>query len=147
MKIHALLLPLLLALPGLAAAEIYRSVDAQGRVTYSQTPPTGRPAEKVTPRVSPGNPGELEALQRRMDALDKERGEAAQKAAEQQAKTTERDQACTEAKARLTLLAQNNPNRLLSRNDKGEMERWSTERHDEQRRQAEELAADNCGGS
>ena len=147
MKTHALLLPLLLALPGLASAEIYRSVDAQGRVTYSQTPPKNGTAEKVTPRVSPGKPGELEALQRQMEALDKERGEAAQKAAEQQAKTAERDQACAEAKARLLLLAQNNPNRLMSRNDKGEVERWTMERHDEQRRQAEQLAADTCGGS
>jgi len=144
MKKHALMLSLLLALPGPAAAEIYRSVDAQGRVTYSQTPPPGRPADKVTPRVAPANPGEAEALQRQMDALDRERGEAAKKAAESEAKTAERNKACTEARARLLLLAQSPPNRLMSRDDQGNMVRWTPEKHDEQRRQAEELAASSC---
>ncbi|MDM4770422.1 DUF4124 domain-containing protein [Solimonas sp. SE-A11] len=146
MKTHALLLPLLLALPGLAAADIYRSVDAQGRVTYSQTPPVGRTAEKVTPRVTPGNPAEAEALQRQVEALDKGQEEAARKETEAAAKQAKQDEACTAARERLALLAQKIPSRLMTRNEKGEMERWTTERHEEQRRQAEALAATSCGG-
>ncbi|PPE74857.1 hypothetical protein C3942_04055 [Solimonas fluminis] len=144
MKKHALLLSLLLALPGLAGAEIYRSVDSQGRVTYSQTPPAGRAADKVTPRVSPANPAEADALQRQLEALDKERGEAAKKEAEGEAKAAERVKACAEARARLVLLAQSPPNRLMSRDDQGNMVRWTPQKHDEQRRQAEELAASSC---
>ncbi|MCL6555446.1 MAG: DUF4124 domain-containing protein [Burkholderiales bacterium] len=49
------LLPLLLALalPGLAAAQLYRWVDAQGRVHYSDTPP---PAGARTSKSLPAAP-------------------------------------------------------------------------------------------
>ena len=46
-KFRVLLLPLLLGLSCTASAQVYKSTDAEGNVTYSDTPSTGSEAVQV----------------------------------------------------------------------------------------------------
>ncbi len=149
---HALLLPLLLALPGLAAAQVYRTVDADGRVHYSQTPPTGGKSEKVTPRVMPpsaggGNSG----LSEYAAELDQRRAVKAgedQKAADAAAKQKQKQESCERASKDLAFLSEQAPNRLISVNkETGQSERWTVERHEETKKQAQEVIGRDCAAA
>ena len=51
-----LLLCLLILLPQLAAAQIFRSVDEQGNVTFSDTPPSSGPSEQIEVRQTNRTP-------------------------------------------------------------------------------------------
>lgn len=51
-----LLLTALLVLPQLGAAQIYKSVDAQGNVSYSDTPPASGPSEEIKLRQTNSAP-------------------------------------------------------------------------------------------
>jgi hypothetical protein len=51
-----LLLATLLLLPQLGIAQIYKSTDAQGNITYSDTPPASGPSEQVKLRETNSTP-------------------------------------------------------------------------------------------
>lgn len=142
---YRLLLSLPLLLPALASAEIYRWVDAQGHVQYTQTPPMGVQAQRVDPRVSPANPAAAEALHEQAKALDKAREEDAKKKAEEQAKAKQRAADCSSAQQRLRTLDDHGPNDMASVNAKGERERWTEEKFAEQRAQVQARVDKNCG--
>ena len=48
----ALILVMALALGGSAAAEMYKSVDEDGNVVFSQTPPRDKESEVIKPRYA-----------------------------------------------------------------------------------------------
>ena len=49
---YALILVMALALDGSAAAEMYKSVDEDGNVVFSQTPPRDKESEVIKPRYA-----------------------------------------------------------------------------------------------
>jgi len=140
---HRLLLCLLLALPCAARADIYRWTDAQGRVHYAQTPPPDSDYKKVDPRVSAGG-DDAAALHEYVEGQRKTREAAEAEKAKLEAKAQEKAGACVQAQARLKKLEEYGPNRLLSQNDKGEMERWTTEKWDTERGLAQKAVDENC---
>lgn len=145
MKKRIALLSLLL-LAGPAAAEIYRSVDANGRVTYSETPPQGRQSQKVIPRVTPSSTTEADALRQQMESLDKGRAEAGKKEAEAAAKASQDAERCNKAKAAAQALERNRPrSNYYSTNAQGEREYWTEERRAEEQAKAQQRADKECG--
>lgn len=142
---YRILLPLLLTvLPGLASAEIYRWVDPQGRLQYTQTPPPDAQYRKIDPRVSPASTDAAEALHQQAEAMGKAREEETKKVAAAEAKAQQRSGACVQAQQRLKLMDENPPNRLSSTNDQGERERWTPEKHAAERAKAQQVADENC---
>lgn len=140
---HRLLLCLLLALPCAARADIYRWTDAQGRVHYSQTPPAEGQYHKVDPRVPAGS-DDSAGLHDYVEAQRKTREAGEADKAKLEAKAREKAGACVQAQARLKKLEEYGPNRLVSQDAKGEVERWTTEKWDAERAQAQKVADDNC---
>jgi hypothetical protein len=137
---------LLLALPTLAAAEIYRWVDAEGRVHFTQTPPPESRYQKVDPRVSPASASKGTAqIEQYVEQGAKARAEAAQQKSKDQEQALARATQCAQAQARLKMLDERGQRRLASANDKGEMERWTTEKYDEERSKTQEAIKDSCG--
>src|SRR4051812_11798606 len=88
------------------SAEVYRWVDSQGRVQYSDQPPPGTDAKKVTTKPATGTQGstggkgyqeqDQEFRKRRVEA---EEGAKKQATEEQQKKATQKN--CSDAKAQL----------------------------------------------
>lgn len=140
---------LLLALPGLASAEIYRWVDGQGRVHYSQTPPPDSHPQKVHPGgvPAPDNPGSgILQIQQAVEESDKQRAADAKQKAEQAQQAQARGVRCAQAQSRLKTLDERGPHRLASQNDQGEYERWTTEKYDAERAKTLQAIQESCGG-
>jgi len=143
---HRLLLCLLVALPCAARADIYRWTDAQGRVHYAQTPPPDGDYRKVDPRVSAGG-DDAAVLHEYVEAQRKTREAAEAEKAKLEAKAQEKAGACVQAQARLKKLEEYGPNRLVSQNDKGEVERWTTEKWDAERAAGRKAVDENCAAT
>jgi len=135
---------LIAAAPFPAPAEIYRWVDEQGRVHYTQTPPPDRPAATVRPAAPPAGGGD-NGLKQYAEQLDKRRGELQKQQAEAAAAKQQRAARCAEAQQRLKLLGERSPNRLATQLPDGSYERWTTEKYDEQLGQARQAAERDCG--
>ncbi|CAN5897544.1 DUF4124 domain-containing protein [soil metagenome] len=95
-----------LASPGLLA-EVYKWVDDQGQVQYSQSPPPGRPAQTIKPPPKVDSKSARETLEQQLKDAEirsdkqQEQAEADQKTQEQ---GDERKAACEAARERLTKL-------------------------------------------
>lgn len=142
-------LVLLLALPGLASAEIYRWVDAQGHVHYTQTPPPDSKAQKVTPQgvTPPADPGKgIAELEQALEESDRQRAAEAKKKEEASQQAQQRAVRCAQGQSRLKMLDERPPNRLMSKNEKGEYERWTTEHYEAERAKAMQVIQESCGG-
>ena len=110
---------------GVAQAEVYRWVDSQGRVQYSDQPPPGVNAQKVTAKPATGaqctagtksyQEQDQEFRKRRVEEEEKARKQAA---ADQQTKAKEQN--CTQAKNQLAALQ--GGGRFSKTNEKGERE-------------------------
>ena len=116
---------IVLLLGGLAHAEVYRWVDREGRVQYSDHPPPGVDAKKVgaKPAVGTQAPAAAKGYQEQDQEFRKRRVEEQEKAkkdaaAEQQAKTRLKN--CSDAQAQLASLQ--NGGRFTRTNEKGERE-------------------------
>lgn len=123
---------LLLAAQPVAAA-IYKWVDEQGNVHYSQTPPLDREAQTLSAPPPPGDGrGSAQSLKEKMEAFD-ERQEAREKSAQ------ERKQAEDEAARRQALCEQARANlqTLTSRGQVRILEGETTRMLSEEERQAE----------
>lgn len=88
------------------AQQVYRWVDAQGDVHYSQTPPPGAGANAKRVDVTP-TPADAtgaraqQALVNSVASADKAQQEAAQKASQQAAQKAQQQQVCDAARAKL----------------------------------------------
>ena len=135
---------LIAAAPSPALAEIYRWVDAQGRVHYTQTPPPDRPAATVRPAAPPAGGGD-NGLEQYAEQLDKQRSEQQKHQAEAEAAKHQRALRCAEAEQRLKRLGERPPNRWATPLPDGSYERWTTEKYDEQLGQARQVVERDCG--
>jgi len=105
------------ALAPAAQATLYKWVDANGRVVYSDQPPTGNaPAAPSNPNAAKDLANkELEYKKQQVD-----RAEAQQKARDDREQLVRKNEACMQARGRITQLGYANA-QILRPNDKGEM--------------------------
>lgn len=84
----ALLLTLLLATPLPHASDIYKWVDDDGQVHYTQMQPSGRPSERLKGAAPPADDPQAARsdLQRQLDAFDERRAQRDEAFAEQKRK-------------------------------------------------------------
>jgi hypothetical protein len=97
---------LLAALPGIATAAIYKWVDENGQVQYTETPPPGGiEASEMKPPPEPADQeGTIEREQKLEKALDERRGSrdaSAKKAAEDADYNRQKAERCEAARRRL----------------------------------------------
>lgn len=147
--VPGLVLVLGLALSGPATAQIYRWVDANGQVHYTQTPPPSGPAQEVNPRVSPPSPEAAAAADAAAKAL-LERGaqrdqQAAQAAAAVDVDAERRAKLCAAAREQLAYLDSRPPRRFMVEGEGGEVERMGVDRWEAQHQEAQSAVAQNCG--
>jgi hypothetical protein len=130
-KLGCTLLLAALAVAAPASAQVYKCVDANGKVVYLQSPcPAGQnatvmsrqaPGESAPPPATPPKPGAKEppltpeqAFQKRQ----KDRAEADQKAAQESADARRKQEAC--ARARESLVRFESGGRITGIDSKGE---------------------------
>jgi len=93
-RLQALLAALLLGISAPAAAQqIYKSVDADGVVSYSSSPPRDAPQDRVeTVKVDPAPPeAERNAAQQRLSAMQRESSGSARNADRSSRQSTKQD--------------------------------------------------------
>jgi hypothetical protein len=137
----------LAAAPGLASAqEVYKSVDAQGHVVYSDRAPT-KNAQKSTLHVEQGDPAEAARLakeQAQLKAADLER--SMQHAVEDKNKAVadhHRQVACQNARNRYFQLKESG--RIFQRDAAGNRVYYSDSEADAMREQARKAMIAACG--
>ena len=125
-------LPLLLACcvltlscAGSASAALYKWTDPQGRVVYSDQPPTANvKTEQLRPPPPPANPNAAKDFaQREADYRKRqaESAEAAGKAEKERTETAKRADVCAQAKGQLKALSESQL-AIFRYNEKGERE-------------------------
>lgn len=129
-----LLLSIAICLPGMALAQVYRWVDPQGQVHYTQTPPRGQNAAIVAPPPPPSASPNQDALNKSLG--DSVRAEPARKRDAEQAAAAqgEKEAQCRDATARLVTLDAQTANRL----------RVTQEEYDRRHQELEAFLAKNC---
>jgi hypothetical protein len=145
-RCHALAAAVLLAAPGLACAQVYRCVDAQGRVQYSQTKPADKNCEGVESSGPPPIGADGGGLSEYSKQLDKARGEEAktkQGAEMQQKQQAYRTARCSDARAREQLLSQAGPLYLMDEN--GERHYQNDSQREALKARAADAVARECG--
>ena len=91
------------------ATGVYRSVDAQGNVTFGDAPADGNASEYQVKPAPGGDPATLERLERQrhgLDARKEERAKASEDKAEQEKLAQDQAAQCQKAKENLDVLAQ-----------------------------------------
>lgn len=136
-----LLLSLPLSLP--AQGTVYRWVDAQGQVHYSQTPPPTIGAEPQAIRPVPAGPPPAAAK----SAAPPPKTPAAPAAAapDPKAEREARARRCTEARERIQYLEEKTPRRLGIEQPDGSLARMTEEQFQERLDKARDEAIRNCG--
>ena len=132
------------------ATDVYRWVDENGRVQFSQRPPAGA-AERITlPGAAPAAPAgnadstaqRLERQQRLLEAFEYERGQKAEKARDAAERAARRGQWCQALDQQRRFLAHGGP--VYYRRDDGSRDYLSDERRADERRAADERYARFC---
>lgn len=133
------LLLLLLALPVLAQATVYRWVDAAGQVHYSQTPPPDVGAEPQSIRTVPASPSAPAATRPEAKAPSSAKPAPAEVDLEARAKR------CREAKERITYLEEKTARRLGIEQPDGSLARMTEEEFQARLQAARDAATKDCG--
>ena len=111
------------------AAGIYKWVDEQGNVQYTQTPPPDKPATRFETRPEPvDTEGALEKLEQQKDKSDaflKERAAQAEEQKKSEQEAAKLSEQC--ARARKNLEQLETTNRLFSPNEEGDRVRMTEE--------------------
>ena len=96
-----------------AGAVLYKWVDASGRVTYSDTPPSGNVKAEVVgapaPAANPSAVRELANQEAEFKKQQTQRADDQKKAAKTHAEQTQLQQDCNDARARLKLYQSDEP--------------------------------------
>lgn len=141
MKASALLLILL---PVLASAEMYRWVDKDGLVHYTQTPPAGFDAKAIAPAPPPSaNPG-VESIRKFDQSAVKAAGDSAKKQDDAERLRVEQEAACKQAQERIAFLETRAPYRVAKKDEEGNISRMTPEDYDKSLGIAHEVASKNC---
>jgi len=134
---------LLMALPLSASAQVYRWVDAQGKVHYTQTPPPQGSYKEVPPAPPPGRLGGAPDLGDYGNKLQSER-EQREKAQDVAQKTAERrKQNCSAARRNQATLDRYG-GRIFSATEDGGRAPWTPEQLASERAHAASVIAENC---
>ena len=149
MRTAFLVVAALLAAP--ASAQVYKCVDASGKTVYSQSPcPAGpaaqvlsstKPAAEPTEEAKPGAkpPANPEQEFRKRQA---ERADADKKAAEEDAKAKQRQEAC--ARAREAMAQFDMGGRFAGVDAKGERYYYDDNRIAQEKARAQQVVTENC---
>jgi hypothetical protein len=140
-----------IALPAAAAAGMYKWVDADGNVIYSQTPPPqGVQAETIGPPPAPP-PGETERAKARLEAYreaEAERRSARETASQGRAAdaeiTAQRAENCAKVRHNLEVL-RNRPPHSMFRTADGDYKRFTPEEMAAEIEKQERLEQVHCG--
>lgn len=139
---------LLVLSPPAAYAAMYKWVDADGKVQYSQTPPPEGQFKELRPGPPPAQPAEaqkeLQDLLKKQDEVrtqrDAEKKEKEDKAAEQSRLAV----ACARAKRELALL-ENNPGRRIGvTGDDGQMSRMTEQEREVRIAETRKIVSEAC---
>lgn len=141
MRVAVSLLLLMLSLP--ASAQVYRWVDAQGKVHYTQTPPPQGRYKEVPPAPPPGQLGGAPNLGEYAGKLQNER-EKREQAQETAQKTAERRRHNCSSARRNRATLDRYEGRLFSATEDGGRERWTPEQIAAERAHADQVMAENC---
>ncbi|MFO8142126.1 MAG: DUF4124 domain-containing protein [Marinobacter sp.] len=139
---------LMAATPGFAgAASVYKWVDASGVTHFGDRQPTGQNSEQVNVRsgTSRNSASPRQSPQQQLTQLEEQQQNQQQRREEsavEEARRKQREANCTTARANLDVIRSNA--RIRVEKD-GEMSYLSPEEIDEQQRQFEAIAAENCG--
>ena len=132
-----------------AAATVYKWVDANGRVIYSDQPPPGNvKTEIVKPPPPPANPNaarELEDQDLANKQRDHKRAEEAKAADKARQTAQRRREACVNALGHIKALQQKNEN-LFRFNEQGEKIYYNDEMRREDFERQQEIVRENCPG-
>lgn len=126
-----------------AFAQLYKWVDKDGRVTYSDRPPPAQESKQLNIAPAPGAP-QRSALERDKE-LEKGRADAREKSktAEEAAKRAEIEQEnCNRAKAYLKTVSEGG--RIVTYDDKGERVLLDDDRIEQERAKARKLVEETC---
>jgi hypothetical protein len=147
MKLALLIAGALVAAP--ASAQVYKCVDSAGKTIYSQQPcPAGESSKVISrtpppeaPEAKPGAkpPANPEQEYRKRQA---ERAEADKKAAEEEAKAKQRQEACTRAREAVAQFDMGG--RFAGVNEKGERYFFDDNRIAAEKARAQQQVAENC---
>jgi hypothetical protein len=133
-----------IALAPAARAEVYRWVDDQGRVHYSQVPPAGREAQPLTPPPPPQAAPNQDAMNRALDQYNKDqpqRREAAEQAAAQQA---QREAECRQAREQLAFMDTMTARRLQTTDEQGNVARVTEDQFQQRRAELLQVIDQRC---
>jgi hypothetical protein len=133
-----------------ASAALYKWTDANGRVVYSDQPPTGGiKYETVGAAPPPANPNAARDLAQQdleMKKRQAERVEADEKAAKARADAAKRAEVCTQARGRVRQLSGSDQVVLYRFNDKGERVVMSAEDRRRELDEQRKLEREYCAG-
>ena len=149
MKLALLITGALLATP--VSAQVYKCVDASGKTVYSQSPcPAGQAAKVLKSATPPAGettdtkpgakpPANPEQEFRKRQA---ERAEADKKSAEEEAKTHQRQEACTRAREAMAQFDMGG--RFAGVDAKGEKYFYDDNRIAQEKARAQQMVTENC---
>lgn len=127
-------------------AGIYKWVDEQGNVQYTQTPPPNRPATRFEARPEPvDSEGALEKLKQQQDKSDaffKERDTQAKEQAKSEQESVERSKHCAQARENLTKLE--TTNRLFRTDEDGQRVKMTEEERQKELTEAQSQIEQFC---
>jgi hypothetical protein len=138
---------LALCLPILAQAGVYRWVDGDGVVHYSEAPPAEGGYQAMPPPSPATAAPAVEQNRAYLEQLDAEhdRADDARRQRDAQAQANQRrSDACSSAQASLQRLQERSPNRFLSRADDGSVSRMTSEQWQAEQKRLQDFLAANC---
>jgi hypothetical protein len=106
-RVAAIAMLALVTLP--AAAALYKWTDANGRVVYSDQPPTGVNAERISGAAPPSNPNAMRELAQKDADINKrqqQRAEAAANDEKADAETKKKFERCAQMRGQIKSLQQ-----------------------------------------
>lgn len=133
-------------LPALAGAQqVYRWVDAEGNVTYSDQPPPGREVDTVPLRITRTDDAEAQQSFERLTAGVEERAEQRRAGAAGGNTDTEAQRAdqCSRARSTLARLESQGNARVIVRGEEG-TSHWTPEQRLQRIDEMRAVIADHC---
>lgn len=132
----------LLLLPGLAVAEIYRWVDANGQVHFDQRPAPGAEQIEVKPQVVERDAATIESQERATRFFEARREEQAQASAAASERKAQRAKECGELRRQLAGIPEGW--RYYETEASGERSYYSDEQLDTARSQLRSRISERC---
>lgn len=134
-----------LLLPLVAGAQVYRWVDDKGQVHYSQVPPPGARARELAPPPPSAAAPNQDALNKALEDTVKAEPKAREEAAQAAAAAAQREQQCRQAREHLAFMdSMGGRRRMTITDEQGNVTRASDEQVNARRAELEALAASAC---